>query len=50
RSIDVTKSPKRIIDEEIRKLEPRFTVIQNIDLLPYDKDHALVVARHHSKT
>lgn len=50
RSIDVTKSPKRIIDEEIRKLESRFTVIQNIDLLPYDKDHALVVARHHSKT
>ncbi|MFN3654816.1 MAG: fibrillarin-like rRNA/tRNA 2'-O-methyltransferase [Candidatus Nitrosotenuis sp.] len=49
RSIDVTKSPKKIIDEEIRKLESRFTVIQNIDLLPYDKDHALVVAKYHSK-
>lgn len=50
RSIDVTKSPKKIIDEEIRKLEVGFTVVQCMDLMPYDKDHALVVARYHNKT
>ncbi|MEW6043427.1 MAG: fibrillarin-like rRNA/tRNA 2'-O-methyltransferase [Thermoproteota archaeon] len=50
RSIDVTKSPKKIIEGEIRKLEDGFSVIQNIDLLPYDKDHALVVAKYHAKS
>ncbi len=50
RSIDVTQSPKKIIESQIRKLETSFTVIQNIDLLPYDKDHALVVAKYHAKS
>ena len=49
RSIDVTKSPRKIIESEIKKLEPDFTIIQNIDLHPYDKDHAMIVARYHSK-
>ncbi len=49
RSIDVTQSPKKIIENEIKKLHPDFSVIQNIDLMPYDKDHALVVARFHNK-
>lgn len=48
RSIDVTRSPKKTIEEEVRKLEPDFKVIQNINLEPYDKDHALVVAKFHS--
>lgn len=48
RSIDVTQSPRKIIGEEIRKLEGRFTVIQSMDLQPYDKDHAMVVARFHA--
>ncbi|MGY5139995.1 MAG: fibrillarin-like rRNA/tRNA 2'-O-methyltransferase [Candidatus Nitrosopumilus sp. Bin_571-38] len=45
RSIDVTKAPKRIIEEEIEKLKPRFEVLQSIDLHPYDKDHAMVIAK-----
>lgn len=48
RSIDVTQSPKKIIENEVRKLEPNFTVIQNMDLQPYDKDHAMVVAKYHA--
>ena len=45
RSIDVTKSPKRIIEEEIEKMEVYFEILQVIDLLPYDKDHAMVIAK-----
>ncbi|CAE6495659.1 MAG: fibrillarin-like rRNA/tRNA 2'-O-methyltransferase [Candidatus Nitrosotenuis sp.] len=48
RSIDVTQSPSKIIESEIRKLEPDFTVIQAIGLEPYDKDHAMVVAKFHA--
>lgn len=49
RSIDVTQSPKRIIENEIKKLHKSFSVIQNIDLMPYDKDHAMVLATYHAK-
>ena len=45
RSIDVTKSPKKIIENEIKKLETNFEVMQEIDLHPYDKDHAIVIAK-----
>ena len=45
RSIDVTKSPKRIVEEETQKLQTRFHVLQKIDLFPYDKDHAMVIAK-----
>ena len=45
RSIDVTKSPKKIIEEEIEKIKSRFEVIQSIDLHPYDKDHGMVIAK-----
>ena len=48
RSIDVTKEPKRIIDEEIEKLEEKFDILQSIDLHPYDKDHAIVIAKYQS--
>nr|AIF14370.1 fibrillarin (flpA) [uncultured marine thaumarchaeote KM3_67_B07] len=44
RSIDVTKDPKRVIKNEIKKLESFFEIKQTIDLQPYDKDHAMVVA------
>ncbi len=49
RSIDVTKSPKKIIENEVKKLHSDFEVIQNIDLQQYDKDHAMVVARYHAR-
>ena len=45
RSIDVTKDPKWIIDGEIQKLQNDFDVVQRIDLSPFDKDHAMIVAR-----
>ena len=45
RSIDVTKAPSKIIDSEIEKLKPKFTILQRIDLHPYDKDHAMIIAK-----
>jgi fibrillarin-like pre-rRNA processing protein len=46
RSIDVTKAPKRIIEEEIKKLREKFEILESIDLHPYDKDHAMVIAKY----
>ncbi len=45
RSIDVVKSPKRIIEEEIEKVKEYFEILQVIDLHPYDKDHAMIIAK-----
>jgi fibrillarin-like pre-rRNA processing protein len=47
RSIDVTKNPNKIIEEEIKKLEPYFEINQVINLYPYDKDHAMVIAKYY---
>lgn len=44
RSIDVVKDPKRVIKDEIKKLDTMFEIKQTIDLHPYDKDHAMVIA------
>ena len=49
RSIDVTKAPKKIIENEINKLRKNFEIIQVIDLIPYDKDHAMVIAKYLEK-
>lgn len=46
RSIDVTKSPKKIVESEVRKLQDLFEIVQIIDLQPYDKDHAMVIAKY----
>ena len=46
RSIDVTKAPKRIVEEEIQKLREKFDILESIDLHPYDKDHAMVIAKY----
>jgi len=43
-SIDVTKDPKKVISNEIKKLELLFEIKQIINLHPYDKDHAIVIA------
>ncbi len=46
RSIDVTRNPEEIFKEEASKLEKNnFEVKQVINLDPYDKDHAMVLAR-----
>ena len=46
RSIDVTKAPKRIVEEEIKKLREKFEILESIDLHPYDKDHTMVIAKY----
>ena len=46
RSIDVTQAPKKIIENEKKKLEEKFELVQVIDLMPYDKDHAIVIAKN----
>lgn len=47
RSIDVIKKPQDVIRQETEKLHDSFDVLESIDLAPYDKDHAMVIARHH---
>ena len=49
RSIDVTQPPKKIIEGELRKLKTNFEILQQIDLYPYDKDHAMIIAKYHVK-
>ena len=49
RSIDVTKAPRKIIENEKKKLEENFELVQVIDLMPYDKDHAVVIAKYLEK-
>ena len=45
RSIDVTKSPDQVCAGEILKLEQNgFTILNTVDLFPFDKDHAMVIA------
>ncbi|MFB5606845.1 MAG: fibrillarin-like rRNA/tRNA 2'-O-methyltransferase [Candidatus Nitrosomaritimum yanchengensis] len=48
RSIDVTKPPKQIVEEEIQRMKTHFDILQTLDLHPYDKDHAIVIARFHN--
>ena len=44
RSIDVTKSPKKIFREEISKLKTGgFRILEKINLEPYEKDHLAIV-------
>ncbi len=46
RSIDVTKEPEEVVEEEVRKLKSSgLEVLEVVDLEPYDKDHAMVSAR-----
>ncbi len=45
-SIDVTKIPKQIYEEEKKKLEKEgFDVVQLIDLEPYEEKHGFIVAK-----
>lgn len=45
RSINAVKSQRMIIDGEIEKLNS-FEIIQEIDLMPYDKEHFMIIARY----
>ncbi len=47
RSIDVTKEPESIVKAEVSKLKYNgFSIEQLVYLEPFDKDHALVLARY----
>jgi len=46
RSIDVTQPPRRIIEKESKKLKTNFKILQQIDLQPYDKDHAMIISKY----
>jgi fibrillarin-like pre-rRNA processing protein len=45
RSIDTTKSPKKVFEGEREKLSERFEIIEETRLDPYDKDHTFLVLR-----
>ncbi len=45
RSINVAEAPGRVIAREVDKLRAGFEILQVIDLRPYDKDHAIALAR-----
>ena len=46
RSIDVTKDPKSIIEEEIGEIKDQGLIFyRSMDLHPYDKDHAMVISK-----
>ena len=45
-SIDVTKEPSEVYEQEIKVLKSRnFRIQENVPLEPYDKAHAMIVAR-----
>lgn len=45
RSIDVTKDPREVFQEEMEKLEQKLEVLDAKILDPYEKDHAMVLLR-----
>lgn len=45
-SIDVTKDPKKIYDESMKKLKiSGFEILEIINLEPYEKHHAMIIAK-----
>lgn len=45
RSIDVSKKPGQIYAEERQKLEKYFSIMQQLNLEPFEKDHSFILAR-----
>ncbi len=46
RSIDVTREPEEVFQEEKRRIEQAgFRVLRVIELSPYDRDHAIILAK-----
>jgi len=45
RSIDVTKPPKEIYKQELKKLSQTFKLLDKVELDPYEKDHLFVAMR-----
>lgn len=50
-SIDVTMSPNEVYQQEARILKKRgFNITEIVDLEPYDKAHAMIVAQSHNNS
>ena len=47
-AIDLPINVKTIIFHESKKLQTNFKILQQIDLQPFDKDHAMVIAKFHA--
>jgi len=46
RSVDVTRPPNEVYREQIEGLDDNgFDILEMVDLEPYEKDHAMVIAR-----
>jgi fibrillarin-like pre-rRNA processing protein len=45
KSVDVSKPSRFVIDQTISALERNFSVIESINLYPYQRDHALIFVR-----
>lgn len=49
RSVDVTRPPQQVYDEQVEGLGERgFDVVEVLNLKPYVRDHAMAVARYQS--
>ncbi len=48
RSIDVTRPPKEIFRQEREKLKKEFEILQEVELEPYERDHAFFLMRRKS--
>lgn len=46
RSINAVESPERVIKQETERLYDSFDILESINLMPYNKDHAMVIARY----
>lgn len=47
RSIDVTRPPEEVYEEQIGELKASgFTVLEVVELEPYERDHAMALARY----
>lgn len=46
RSVSSTKNPKDVIWAEEKKLKEDFDIIKSLDLKPFHKDHAAIIARY----
>jgi len=47
RSVDVNRPPQQVYGEQVKELKDRgFDVVELVELEPYEKDHAMAVARY----
>ena len=44
-SIDISKKPEEVYKNELDKLKGKFTILERLDIEPYDSMHLFVVLR-----